>query len=81
MPLRDRLLALHRQGRTWREIGRDAGIPPGQGYLIDTGRPADGSDAIGPEFLADRGDLLMHGSQALANPSTELPKKCDDVDE
>lgn len=80
MTLRDRLLEQARRGRTWQEIGRDHGIPAGQAYLIVTGRPADGSDALGPEFLDARGDLLMHGSQALSNPPTEVPTRRDDVD-
>ncbi|WP_310961723.1 hemerythrin domain-containing protein [Nocardioides terrisoli] len=80
MALRDRLLALHRQGRSWEEIGDEAQIPAGQAYLIVTGRPADGSDAVGPEFLSERGDLLMHGSQALSNPPTEVPTEHEVVD-
>lgn len=79
--LRDRLLEQRRRGRTWQEIGRDTGTPPGLAYLIVTGRPADGSDALGPEVLAERGELLMHGSQALSNPPTQVPTEDETVDE
>jgi hemerythrin-like domain-containing protein len=47
-------------------------VPPGLVYLIVTGLPADGSDAVDPED-GDHVGLLQTSSQHLANPPTDAP--------
>jgi hypothetical protein len=65
-----------RTGASYQEIGHRVGLPAGQVYMIVTGLPADGSDVLAPERLADREGLIAKGSsQYLANPPTELPKE------
>ena len=58
------VLRLVRAGRTYPEIGRELGIPPGLAYLIATGTPADSSDATGIE----REGALPSHAQRLVNP-------------
>jgi hypothetical protein len=53
-----------RAGRSYPEIGRELGIPPGRAYLIATGAPADSSDATGIE----REGALPSHAQRLINP-------------
>lgn len=77
MPTREQILGALIDGRSYDEVAADWGIPPGQAYLIATGLPADGSDVLGPEYLARREKLLTAGSQALANPSLEVPSETE----
>jgi hypothetical protein len=80
MPTRDQLIAAVRSGDSYEQIGARFGIPPGQAYMIVTGLPADGSDVLGPEFLATRAEFLLEGgSQHLANPPTSVPTQDDGV--
>jgi hypothetical protein len=58
MPTRAELLELLENGETYDTVGRAFGIPPGQAYMIATGRPADGA----PD-----------GDQALVNPRAHNP--------
>lgn len=78
---RQQLIAMLRSGASFDEVGRRAGIPAGQVYLIVTGLPADGSDVLSPEELRARSEFLLESSQHLANPSTELPKHESEVEE
>jgi len=74
MPSRDQVVAVLRSGATYEQVAERLHIPAGQAYLIATGLPADGSDALGPEFLARKAEFLLEGSsQHLANPPTEVP--------
>jgi hypothetical protein len=50
------------------------GIPPGQAYLIATGRPADGGDSP-----TRRGPGMLASSQHLANPPHENPTGSESV--
>lgn len=72
VPSRDQLTAMVRQGTSYEEVGRRAGVAPGLAYLIVTGLPADGSDTLDPEE-GDREGLLESSSQHLANPPTDAP--------
>lgn len=81
MPTREQLLLLVRDGRSYEEIGEVYGIPPGQAYMIVTGLPADGSDALPAEDLRGRAGLLPGSTQHLSNPATELPKHNPVVEE
>jgi hypothetical protein len=75
MPTRDQVLAQLRTGSDYQEVGDRFGIPEGQAYMIATGLPADGSDALTAEELEAREGLINGGSQALANPPTEVPTR------
>lgn len=77
---RKQLVAALRSGDSYEEAARTFGIPPGQAYLIVTGLPADGSDVLGLELLAEKQEFLLDGgSQHLANPPTEVPTKDEGV--
>lgn len=73
------MLSRLRAGRSYPEIGQEFGVPAGQAYLIVTGLPADGSDVLGPEALAEHDGILEGGSQHLANPPTEVPTEDETV--
>jgi hypothetical protein len=49
VPSKEQVKALIAQGLDYPEIGRRLGVPPGQAYLIGTGRPADGSHRSGQD--------------------------------
>ena len=65
MASKETVLRLVRAGRSYLQIGRELGIPPGRAYLIATGSPADSSDATG----IDREGALPSHAQRLVNPS------------
>jgi hypothetical protein len=75
MPGKDAVLRLLHDGRTYQEIGRELGIPPGRAYLIATGQPADASDATG----AGRDGALRSHAQQLVNPREVNPTERPDV--
>jgi hypothetical protein len=80
MPSRDQLISALRSGDSYEQAARHFGIAPGLAYMIVTGLPADGSDVLGPEFLAEREEFLLEGgSQHLANPPTEVPTEDEGV--
>lgn len=64
--MRERVLALVRDGVSYDEIGRRLGIRPGLAYLVATGLSADGSDA--PSEQAHERPGFLGTSQRLANP-------------
>jgi hypothetical protein len=71
---REQVRALLDSGLDYAAAGRRLGIPPGQAYLIATGRAADGGDAPSghpPGALAT--------SQHLANPPHENPTSSESV--
>jgi hypothetical protein len=72
MPTREQVRELVGRGLDYTAAGRELGISPGQAYMIATGLPADGSDAIPDQVLAQRGDLLA-ASQDLASPPHRNP--------
>ena len=81
MPTRTQVLERVRRAHTYQEIGEEFLIPPGQAYLIATGLPADGSDVVTEEQAAGREGLIEGSTQQLVNPSTELPKHQQLVEE
>ena len=64
--MRERVLALVREGVSYEEIGHRLGIRPGLAYLVATGLSADGSDA--PSAQAHERPGFLGTSQHLANP-------------
>jgi hypothetical protein len=71
---RQQVHELLERGLDYEAAGRRLGIPPGQAYLIVTGRPADGSDAP-----PDHPDGALPASQHLANPPYEAPASSESV--
>jgi hypothetical protein len=59
------------EGLDYREAARRLGIPPGQAYMIATGRPADGGDTLPSQEAGD--ELARPAPQGLANPPHENP--------
>lgn len=77
MPTREQVRALLDEGLDYAAAGRQLGIPAGQAYMVATGVPADGSDAIPDEVIAERG--LLTSSQHLANPPHSNPTTSESV--
>lgn len=77
MPTREEVRELLAAGMDYAAAGRQLGIPGGQAYMIATGVPADGSNAIPDEVVAERG--LLPSSQHLANPPHENPTTNESV--
>jgi hypothetical protein len=74
MSSREQVLALLDEGHSYETAARLLHIPPGQAYLIATGRPADGSDSPHPE--EEQGKPVLPGStQHLVNPPPFNPKR------
>ncbi len=71
---RNQVRALLDRGLDYDAVGRQLGIPPGQAYLIATGRAADGSDAP-----PSHPDGALAASQHLANPPYEAPASSESV--
>jgi hemerythrin HHE cation binding domain-containing protein len=61
-------------GLDYAAVAERLGIPPGQAYLIATGRPADGGDSA-----TGREPGLLASSQHLANPPHENPTGSESV--
>jgi hypothetical protein len=78
VPTREQVRKLLGERPDYEQAGRQLGIPPGQAYLIATGVPADGSDALPDQWLAQRAGLLP-SSQHLANPPHENPTAKESV--
>jgi hemerythrin-like domain-containing protein len=74
MPSRSQVLSVLGPAPDYPAVGRRLGVPPGLVYLIATGLPADGGDALAPEDLARPG-LLPGSTQHLANPEADIPKE------
>lgn len=72
MPSREQVLRLLRSGLDYPAVGERLGVPPGQAYLVATGLPADGSDAM-TAAEARRPGWLPESTQHLANPPAENP--------
>ncbi len=77
MPTREQVRRLLDRGLDYQGAARQLGIPPGQVYLIATGVPADGSDAITEEEAKRPG--FLPSSQHLSNPPYENPTIKDPV--
>ena len=76
MASREQVRELLDRGLDYDQAGERLGIPPGQAYLIATGRPADGGDA--PSDSAGRARELP-ASQHLANPPHHNPTTNESV--
>jgi hypothetical protein len=77
VPTQQQVLAAAGDKLDYARAGRQFGIPPGLAYLVATGRPADGNDAIpaeppGPGVIQGSTQHLVYGSIAVVNP-TEQP--------
>lgn len=77
MPTREEVRRLLGAGHDYATVAERLGIPPGQAYLIATGRPADGSDS--PSDREKASGLLLASSQHLANPPHENPTGSESV--
>ncbi|NUP04204.1 MAG: hypothetical protein HOV97_16080 [Nonomuraea sp.] len=77
MPSKEQVLRLLSQGLDYAEIARLLDVPPGRAYLIATGVPADGSDAVARR--RGRPGLLPSRSQHLVNPREVGPVARGDV--
>ncbi len=78
MPTRAQVLELLEVGHSYETVGRALHIPPGQAFMIATGLPADGSDALHSEEL--RGKPTLPGSsQHLVNPPPVNPTRDESV--
>lgn len=78
MATKNQVLDLAVRGMSYEEIGLALGLSPGLAYLIATGVPADGSDALSPEDR-QRPGLLDGSTQHLSNPPASAPKSSDTV--
>ncbi|HEY6524704.1 MAG TPA: hypothetical protein VIY10_13085 [Solirubrobacteraceae bacterium] len=78
MPTRAQVRELLDAGHSYQTVGRVLHIPPGQAFMIATGVPADGSDALHPDELRDKPDLPA-SSQDLVNPAPVSPTRDETV--
>jgi hypothetical protein len=62
----------------YERVADELALPPGQLFMIATGLPADGGDALAPEDF-ERPGMLPGSSQHLVNPGHENPTKKDHV--
>jgi hypothetical protein len=78
MPTRDQVTELLDEGDSFEGAGRALGVPPGQAYMIATGRPADDGDALSPTGRAET--WSVRGSpQQLVNPPTVNPARDETI--
>lgn len=78
MATKRQVLDLALRGMSYEEIGLALGLSPGLAYLIATGVPVDGSDALSPEDRRRPG-LLRGSTQHLASPPAAAPKASETV--
>jgi hypothetical protein len=71
---REHVRELLDRGLDYQSVGRQLGIPPGQAYLIATGRAADGGDAP-----PGHPDGALAASQHLVNPPYHNPVTSESV--
>jgi hypothetical protein len=71
---RAQLLELLDEGHSYETAARALHIPAGRAYMIATGLPADGSQALSPKELAEK-RVLAGSSQELANPPAFNPTR------
>lgn len=71
MATRAQLRSMVAAGQSYEEIAHRQEISPGLAYLIVTGLPADGSEAV--DSPAGPRPGLLDSSQHLANPPTQVP--------
>ena len=79
MVTREQVLRLVEGGHDYNEAARDLGISPGLAYMIATGLPADGGDALTPDEQRRPG-FLSGSTQQLANHAQpENPRRSESV--
>jgi hypothetical protein len=78
MPTRAQILELLDAGHSYQTVGRALHIPPGQAFMIATGLPADGSDALHSDELRDK-PALPASTQHLVNPPALSPTRDETV--
>jgi hemerythrin-like domain-containing protein len=78
MATREQVRQLLAGGLDYQAAARELCIPAGQAYMIATGVPADGSDSIPDQEMAQRDDLLP-ASQYLSNPPQHNPTSKEQV--
>jgi hypothetical protein len=81
LPTREQVRTLLAEGYDYRGAASQLGIPPGQAYLIATGRPAGGSGSPARQEQEGRPGWLLVSSQHLANPPHENPSTAAQVRE
>jgi hypothetical protein len=78
MPTRDQVTELLDEGDSFERAGRALGVPPGQAYMVATGRPADDGDA--GALTGRAGTRSVGGSpQQLVNPPTANPARANTI--
>jgi hypothetical protein len=78
MPTREQVLALLDEGHSYETAANVLHVPAGQAFMIATGVPADGSDALHPDEEREK-RMLPGSSQHLVNPPPFNPKRNADV--
>jgi hypothetical protein len=78
MASRAQVAELRRLGHSYRAIGDELGIAPGLAFMIETGLPADGSEATSPAEL-ERREVPETSTQGLVNPPAHNPTRDDEV--
>lgn len=78
MPTRAQVLELLDAGHSYETAARALRVPPGQAFMIATGLPADGSDALHPDELRDK-PVPPGSSQHLVNPASFNPTRDETV--
>jgi hypothetical protein len=77
VPTREQVRELPGGGPDYEGAGRKLSIPAGQAYMIATGVPADGSNTIPDQEMAQRGDLLPAASTWPASPQDDQWRASD----
>ncbi|MEU6095100.1 hypothetical protein [Streptomyces sp. NPDC047079] len=72
MPTRSQVLRLLADGLDYEEAGRRLGVPAGQAFLIATGLPADGGDALTAQEQ-HRPGMTRKSTQHLSHPQASNP--------
>lgn len=70
MPTKEQVLSRFEESGDYRAVGRAFDVPAGQAYLIGTGLPADGGDAV-PPSESDRAGVLPTSTQHLVHEVSE----------
>jgi hypothetical protein len=78
VPTREQVLALLESGDSYESAAARLHIPAGLAFMIATGLPADGSDALPTEELEPR-SAGAGSSQHLVNPPAHNPTRKEHV--
>jgi hypothetical protein len=75
VPSYDEVMLRLRAGESVEELGHELGVSPALVFMIATGLPADGSDTLGPDELAN--DLVPTTTQHLVGTPLAHPTHKD----